>query len=128
NERVLKLRCAALNLRKTHNLKPIKGELTQYDLVSKGPIESIDLASLSEFPGVYVFYDQTRPIYAGETDVLRHRIALHKRYGIPCIDLHDEGTVLKSFEMPGFSHIKRVNWLMSFINRERPLLNYQHAA
>lgn len=129
NERVLKLRCAALNLRKTHNLRPIKAdELAQYDLVSKGPIQSIDLSSLSEFPGVYVFYDQTRPIYAGETDVLRSRITLHKRYGIPCVDLQDDEVILKSYEMPGFNHSKRVQWLMSFINRERPFLNYQHAA
>jgi hypothetical protein len=30
--------------------------------------------------------------------------------------------------MPGFGHSERVNWLMKFINSEKPLLNYQKAA
>jgi hypothetical protein len=128
NERILKLRWAALNLRKTHNLKPISPDVSHYDLVSKGQLRSVDLSSLSEFPGVYVFYDHTRPLYAGETDVLRKRIALHLQYGIPCVDIRQDEVVLKSFEMPGFTHAERVRWLMSFVNQERPVLNYQQAA
>jgi len=129
NETVLKLRWAALNLRKTHNLKPIPEGATQYDLVSAGPVKSIDLDRLVDLPGVYVFYDSNRPVYAGETEKLRERISKHLRYGIPCVDVkHDESLKLKTYTVPGMKQNERLKWLCGFINRERPLLNYQKAA
>ena len=128
NETVLKLRWAAFNLRKTHNLKPIDPSVTDYDLVSAGPVQSIDLSSLSDLPGLYVFYDGDRPLYAGETDRLNDRITKHLKYGLPCADLHDESVSLRTSVLPNAKHSERVRWLMQFVNRERPLLNYQDAA
>lgn len=129
NETVLKLRWAALNLRKTHRLRPISEEVTEYDLVSTGPVKSIDLSSLSDLPGLYAFYDETRPIYAGETERLRRRIGLHLEYGMPCVKIkEDEGLVLRTLVLPSANQTERVRWLMDFVNRERPLLNYQKVA
>jgi site-specific DNA-methyltransferase (adenine-specific) len=74
NQTTLKLRWAALNLRKTRRLRPIKDFPTNYDLVSKGQLTLFDLESLPNDPGLYVIYDQQRALFAGETDKLRHRI------------------------------------------------------
>lgn len=129
NETTLKLRWAALNLRKTHRLQPIPPNATEYDLVSAGPVKSINLAGLADLPGLYVFYDSNRPVYAGETDRLRERIGQHLRYGIPCVDvLKDDSVLLRTFSAPGLKQSERINWLMGFINREHPLLNYQQVA
>jgi predicted HicB family RNase H-like nuclease len=129
NETRLKLRWAALNLRKTHRLQPIKKDAKECDLVSNGPVKSIDLSSIASFPGVYVFYDQNRPIYAGETDDLKRRITTHLQYGLPCIDVtSDDSVTLKAGVIPNMSQTERLQWLMEFINRERPLLNYQKVA
>jgi hypothetical protein len=124
----LKLRMAALNLRKTHNLKPL--EVTEgpiYDLVSAGPIRRVDLRKLPDFEGTYVFYEGTRPIYAGETEHLRKRVELHVSKGLPeWVD--QESLSLKYFSETKPKQSERLAWLMSFINRERPLLNYQKVA
>jgi site-specific DNA-methyltransferase (adenine-specific) len=129
NETILKLRWAALNLRKTHRLKPIDSQVTECDLVSSGPVKSIDLSALSDLPAIYVFYDQNRPVFAGETDHLKARIAKHLQYGLPCVDVkNDDSLVLTASVIPNVPQAERLRWLMSFINRERPLLNYQKAA
>ena len=129
NETVLKLRWAAFNLRKTHKLKPISGDWTKYDLVSTGPVKSLDLASVADIPGLYAFYSNSRPVFAGETDDLRKRIATHIKYGIPCFDLSsDDDLILKTSAIPNLNHQQRLRWLMQFVNDQRPLLNYQKAA
>jgi|GEM_PF-428895 len=129
NETVLKLRWAALNLRKTRKLRPMKALRDDYDLVSHGPMASVNLSALEQVPGLYAFYDSKRPIFAGETDKLRERIELHSRYGIPCLDLDDQSVELKTFTVPGAKQsTTRKSWLLSFITKEHPLLNYQRAA
>jgi hypothetical protein len=129
NETVLKLRWSALNLRKTRRLQPIPADATSYDLVSVGPVRSINLDAMADLPGLYVFYDVDRPVYAGETDRLRERISKHLQYGIPCVDVkHDTSLQLKTFSVPRLKQSERLKWLVGFINRERPLLNYQRAA
>jgi hypothetical protein len=124
----LKLRLAALNLRKTHNLKPLTNPQSPiYDLVSAGPIRRIDLSKLPDLEGTYVFYEGTRPIYAGETEHLRKRIGLHVSRGLPdWVDLNSLS--LRYFSETKPKQAERLEWLMSFINRERPLLNYQKVA
>jgi len=129
NQTVLKLRWAALNLRKTHRLRPLDSDVNQIDLVSVGPLKTIDLSSVSEMPGLYAFYDMSRPVFAGETQRLRHRIQLHLQYGIPCVDLaEDERLTLKTVVLPNVKQSERVRWLTDFVNREHPLLNYQRVA
>lgn len=125
----LKLRCAALNLRKTHRLQPMTNVDKSYKLISAGPVRTIDLARFAADPGGYVLYDQKRPIYAGETANLQHRIDKHLRCGLPSwlgIE-QDKDLYLEYVNLPGVRDI-RLSWLGSFINSERPLLNYQKAA
>lgn len=125
----LQLRCAALNLRKTHRLKPMDTGTSSYDLISAGPFRRIDLSTLLAEPGGYALYDQNRPIFAGETENLQKRIANHLRYGIPnWLGIGKEDDLsLKFLALPG-KRDDRLDWLGSFINRERPLFNYQRAA
>lgn len=134
NQPALKLRCAALNLRKTHRLKPLKTSPPACDLVSAGHIGQIELEQVPTLPGVYVFYDKVRPIFAGETVQLRNRINLHLETsasrGLPTwLEVGDpEGFELKYFSVPSVGREARLGWLMQFVNRERPVLNYQNAA
>jgi hypothetical protein len=130
NQTALKLRCAAFNLRKTHRLQPMDLTSDAYDLVAAGPLKTVDLSSIAAMPGGYVFYDYSRPIYAGETDDLRRRIRLHLQGGLPewLGANDDEGFVLKFIILPNVGREGRLNWLGAFINRERPVLNYQKTA
>jgi hypothetical protein len=125
----LKLRCAALNLRKTHRLKPIDLSLDKYDLVAMGPLKTISLSDIAASSGTYAFYDRTRPIFAGETDNLRKRIETHLKTGLPdwLEARRDEDFILKSLVLPSMKREARLQWLTAFINREKPVLNYQKA-
>jgi len=129
---VLKLRYAALNLRKTHRLKPMDMSGQEYDLVSAGPVERVNLDKLPEFPGVYLFYNQSRPIFAGETEQLRTRINQHlqvsDRRGLPRWLAGDGEYLLRYAALPSVSRDERLRWLRQFINKEKPLLNYQKVA
>jgi hypothetical protein len=126
----LKLRMAALNLRKTHRLQPLEPGVADYDLVSVGPLRRVNLDAIVDLPGGYVFYDQKRPIFAGEADNLRKRIGLHLSAGLPEFlgVLETDDIVLKTQVLPGTKGKDRLDWLLTFITRERPLLNYQKAA
>ncbi|HVA50929.1 MAG TPA: toxin-antitoxin system HicB family antitoxin [Pirellulales bacterium] len=127
---VIKLRCAALNLRKTHRLRPMPRNTTEYDLVAAGPLRRVDLSMIATLPGTYVFYDVNRPIYAGETENLHKRIEMHLKSGLPRwlqADM-EESLVLKTLVLPSAKRDDRLDWLGAFVNRERPLLNYQKAA
>ena len=127
---VIKLRCAALNLRKTHRLRPMPPNTTEYDLVAAGPLRRVDLSMIAALPGTYVFYDINRPIYAGETENLHKRIEMHLKSGLPKWLQADaeENLVLKTLVLPSAKKDDRLDWLGVFVNRERPLLNYQKAA
>lgn len=122
------LRAGALNLRKSHNLKPIDRSVEEYDLVAMGPVKSVNLSTIEELPGLYVFYDFNRPVFAGETENLRGRINRHLEGGIPQWAWDEDTLDLRMCVMPSVKQEDRRDWLMHFINTERPVLNYQKAA
>ena len=125
----VKLRCAALNLRKTHRLQPIDLSSGSFDLVSAGPVKRVTLSGIAKLPGTYVFYDHTRPMFAGETDNLHNRIERHLHNGLPeWLVQDDENLVLKLQVLPSMNRDGRLQWLGGFINQERPVLNYQKVA
>jgi len=125
----VQLRCAALNLRKTHQLKPMARDEVIAALHTAGVFRRLDLDALGLEPGGYAIYDQNRPIFAGETENLQKRIGLHLRYGIPdWLGIgRDDELELRIVTLPARRET-RLEWLGSFINRERPLFNYQKAA
>ncbi|MBI3467539.1 MAG: toxin-antitoxin system HicB family antitoxin [Planctomycetes bacterium] len=127
----LKLRWAALNLRKTRRLRPLKkSSAIEVDFLSAGPFRLVRPIELPTTPGVYSLYDQNRPLFAGETENLQHRVQLHREGTMPdWLGLtEDMGCVLRYSAMPAAKQSVRVNWLYQFIREERPLLNYQRAA
>jgi site-specific DNA-methyltransferase (adenine-specific) len=127
----LKLRWAALNLRKTRRLGPINGDHgMSIRLVAAGPIRVLRVDELPEIPGVYSFFDTNRPLFAGETENLQHRMELHLSGTMPAwVDIDsDFDYMLKYAPTPATKQKDRDLWLRSFITRERPLLNYQKAA
>src|SRR5262249_42537390 len=124
----LKLRCAALNLRKTHRLRPLPAEkVPEYDFVQAGPLKSLVVPDLPAFPAPYVLSEQTRPVFASETEDLRRRVELHLKSGLPQWLATQGGydLLLGYSTQPVAQHEERRNWLNQFINREKPLLNYQ---
>jgi hypothetical protein len=122
----LKLRCAALNLRKTHKLRRAPFDSTAGNLVSAGRICGSNLSKLSELPGGYALFDENRPIFAGETENMRKRIGLHLKYGLPTwlgVGL-ERDLIVKTISLPTAKRDERLNWLRAYISLERPLLNY----
>ncbi|MDB5174346.1 MAG: hypothetical protein JWN51_3119 [Phycisphaerales bacterium] len=131
NTPILKLRYAALNLRKTHRLQPKDMGGPDYDLVSVGPVEAVNLDNLPALPAVYLFYNGGRPIFAGETAQLQGRINRHLQVsdhrGLPQW-LGGAGEYqLRYASLPSVGKDERLRWLRQFINKEKPLLNYQKA-
>jgi hypothetical protein len=127
----LKLRCAALNLRKTHRLGPSElKEVPQYDLVPAGPLQALVVPELPAFPAAYVLYDHSRPIFASETEDLRKRIELHLEGGLPRWLEAECGydLTLKHSSVPAAKAEERRIWLSAFVMREKPLLNFQKVA
>jgi hypothetical protein len=131
---VLKLRCAALNFRKTHRLKPGDINSPKYDLIVAGRVESLVPKIIPILPGAYVFYGDQRPLFAGESANLQQRIDRHLqhsgRQGLPSwLDVPiSSGLELRYFADEKAKQETRLSWLRQFINSERPLLNYQRAA
>jgi hypothetical protein len=125
---------AALYLRKTHRLSPDNAITADFDLVSAGPVKDLDIGSLPTVAGLYVFFAQDiRPIFAAETEKLRDRIRRHLKnsqsLGLPTwLDLGCESALeLKYFALPSADKNERLKWLISFVNRETPPLNYHKA-
>ncbi len=126
----IKLRCAALNLRKTHRLKPLDDDAPEYTLTSVGPLKRLNLDDVDTIPGTYAFFDSTRPIFAGETRSLRKRVERHLDRGLPewLRAMEEDTFILKVAPATEGNQDTRRSWLQNFINREKPLLNYQQVA
>jgi hypothetical protein len=131
---VLKLRAGALNLRKSRRMRPTDAATPLYQLSSAGPITHVDLSKLPTDPAAYVFYEDGRPVFAGETANLRDRMERHAKAsgnrGIPTWieDVAASDLILRYAALPEVNQATRLNWLRNFINREKPVLNYQKAA
>jgi hypothetical protein len=123
----LQLRCAALNLRKTHKLKPIPAEVLAKEWSLTEALREVNLATLPAGPGGYALYDQNRPVFAGETANVKRRVSRHvaaipEWMGVQCEEL-----ILKYIPLPA-ERDARLDWLGHFVNRERPVFNYQKVA
>jgi hypothetical protein len=132
---VLHLRAGALNLRKSHRLRPTDSKGPIYTLISAGKVEKMDLSKLPTDPAAYVFYEGSRPLFAGETVNLQSRIKRHmltsEHKGLP-IWLEEiiatDPLDLRYAVLPAVVLTNRLSWLRNFINKEHPILNYQKAA
>jgi len=74
----LQYRWAALNLRKTRRLRPeTLGHAIEAAKIELVCAEDLTLTDLPLGQGLYVFYDDEKTLYVGETQNLRKRIAKH---------------------------------------------------
>lgn len=124
----LKLRCAALNLRKTRRLGPKILEANEIDLVEAGPFWLLNASDMPQTAGVYSIFDQNRPLFAGETENLEQRLMRHREGTMPkWLGIEqDMGCVVKYSAL--MKAKDRGDWLAHFINAERPMLNWQKVA
>ncbi len=74
----LEYRWAALNLRKSSNLKPeLLSHVIRPTGVSFGNVEKLDFTTLPMAQGLYIFYGAKQTLYVGEAQSLRRRIEKH---------------------------------------------------
>jgi site-specific DNA-methyltransferase (adenine-specific) len=76
----LQYRWAALNLRKARHLKPeMLSRIAPAEMVSLGPVSSLDLLRISRKQGLYILYDpkSRHTLYVGEASNLRKRLDKH---------------------------------------------------
>jgi hypothetical protein len=74
----LRYRWAALNLRKTRNLRPeLLSRIVTFETVRLDRLEAIDLATLPAEQGIYIFYSTETTLYVGEAMNLRKRVGKH---------------------------------------------------
>jgi hypothetical protein len=128
---VLKLRCAALNLRKTRRLGPSRiTKASTVSLVEAGPFRIVRPSDMPDAPGVYSIFDHNKALFAGETESLQERLRRHLEGQMPnWLGVSDDyGCIVKYGPMPKAKQDERKEWLYRFINEERPLLNYQRTA
>jgi hypothetical protein len=71
-------RWAALNLRKTRNLRPeIGARLIKPEFCCSQRVDELELSTLPDKSGCYLFYNQLSTLYIGETDNIYKRIKKH---------------------------------------------------
>lgn len=74
----LKYRWAALNLRKSRQLRPeIGSRLVSFEEVRLGRLEDVDIAIVPPKHGLYIFYSPTDTLYVGESENLKKRLRKH---------------------------------------------------
>lgn len=129
NVTAIKLRSAAFNLRKTRKLFRVGATPSRIELRYAGPLRLLNIRTVESDPGAYVIYDQNRPLFAGETDNLNKRINVHQHGGLPdWVKESDSDLItLKYSAQPEIKKESRLIWLSTFINQEKPLLNFQAA-
>jgi hypothetical protein len=74
----LKYRWAALNLRKTKNLRPeLVAHVVPAEIVTFGRVRDLNLNEVPSRQGLYIFHTQAETLYVGEAVNLRNRIGKH---------------------------------------------------
>ena len=95
----LEYRWAALNLRKSSNLKPeLLSHVVRPTGVSFGNVEKLDFTALPMAQGLYIFYGAKQTLYVGEAQLLRRRIEKH-------LDHSDNRELARWFWENGFTDV-----------------------
>jgi len=126
----LQYRWAALGLRKAGRLgKKAEhiGELPE--LEPFGRVSGLELGKIPEVGGLYLFSSSDKPVFASQTDNLRHRLERHIKVsgsGLPSWlwDVRSEPLQLGAAPLPGITRSLRQAMELMLVRQWRPVLNF----
>lgn len=126
----LQYRWAAFGLRKAGRLgKKVDqiGELPE--LESFGRVRGLELGKIPDIGGLYLFSSQEKPIFASQTENLRHRLERHIKVsssGLPSWlwDVRKEPLQLEAAPLPGITRSLRQAMETLLVRQWKPVLNF----
>jgi site-specific DNA-methyltransferase (adenine-specific) len=126
----LHYRWAAFGLRKAGRLgKKVDqiGELPE--LEPFGRVSGLELGKIPEVGGLYLFSSSDKPVFASQTDNLRHRLERHIKVsgsGLPrwLWDVRSEPLQLGAAPLPGITRNLRQAMELMLVRQCRPVLNF----
>lgn len=128
----LEYRWRALGLRKAGRLKSLgkKGADRVPSLTELGPVENVQVESVPNCSGLYLFSAKRQPVFLGQTDNLQHRIEKHLSVsngrGLPdWLWEAKEGLGVSLASMPGASRTIRQVAELLLVRQLKPVLNYE---
>jgi len=130
----LQYRWAAFALRKGGRLGKKVDPIGQLpDLETFGRVTGIELGKIPEVGGLYLFSSGDKPVFASQTDNLRHRLERHIKVsssGLPrwLWDVRREPLLLGLAPLPGIARSARQKMEVILVKRWKPLLNLPRVA
>lgn len=126
----LEYRWAALGLRKAGRLGKKVSEIEKItELEYFGKVTSLKLAQVPNVSGLYLFSSGEKPVFAGQTDNLRHRLERHIKVsssGLPgwLWDAKKEPLEIGVAPLPGVSRSLRQAMEVLLVRERKPVLNF----
>lgn len=126
----LQYRWAAFGLRKAGRLGKKVDQIGKLPkLESFGRVRGIELGKIPDIGGLYLFSSQEKPIFASQTENLRHRLERHIKVsssGLPSWlwDVRKEPLQLEAAPLPGITRSLRQAMETLLVRQWKPVLNF----
>lgn len=126
----LQYRWAAFGLRKAGRLGKRADEIGEVpELESFGKVKSLKLARIPEVGGLYLFSSGDTPVFASQTDNLRHRLERHVKVsslGLPrwLWDVRRQPLQVEIAPLPDVSRSFRQTMELVLARERKPVLNF----
>jgi site-specific DNA-methyltransferase (adenine-specific) len=126
----LQYRWAAFGLRKAGRLGKKVDQIGKLpELESFGRVRGIELGKIPDIGGLYLFSSQEKPIFASQTENLRHRLERHIKVsssGLPSWlwDVRKEPLQLEAAPLPGITRSLRQAMETLLVRQWKPVLNF----
>lgn len=126
----LQYRWAAFGLRKAGRLGKKADQVGELpELESFGRVSGLKLGKIPETSGLYLFSSSGKPIFASQTDNLRHRLERHIKVsgsGLPrwLWDARSEPLQLGAAPLPGITRSLRQAMELIMVRKWKPVLNF----
>jgi site-specific DNA-methyltransferase (adenine-specific) len=126
----LQYRWAAFGLRKAGRLRKNTDEIIEVpELEPFGKVKTLKLAKIPEVSGLYLFSSDDTPVFASQTDNLRHRLERHVKVsslGLPhwLWDVKQKPLQLEIAQLPDISRSLRQIMELLLARERKPVLNF----
>jgi site-specific DNA-methyltransferase (adenine-specific) len=125
----LQYRWAAFGLRKAGRLRKSADEIVEVpELEPFGRVKTLRLARIPEVSGLYLFSSGDTPVFASQTDNLRHRLERHVKVsslGLPrwLWDVRRQPLQVEIAQLPDVCRSLRQNMELMLTRERKPVLN-----
>jgi site-specific DNA-methyltransferase (adenine-specific) len=126
----LQYRWAAFGLRKAGRLGKKVDQIGEIpELEPFGRVSGLELGKIPEIGGLYLFSSRDKPVFASQTENLRHRLERHIKVsgsGLPCWlwDVRREPLQLAAASLPGINRSLRQAMELVLVRQWKPVLNF----